>query len=123
MKIFDPEKLKSALLKEEALEFSLLFGSAVNGVLPADHSDIDIAVYFNRSRDLDLLSGIIGLCQAALDFENIDLLVLNGAGPLPAFEALKGKLLFCRNMDAYSAFFSLTCRLYEDEMMRIHKAG
>ena len=55
------------------------------------------------------------------NIEKIDIVILNTANPILAFEALSGKMLTCQNREEYETFFSLTCRLYEDEMMRIDK--
>ena len=41
---------------------------------------------------------------------------LNRAEPVYRFEALKGKVLFCRDQETYVKFFSLTCREYESQI-------
>ncbi len=121
MKKFNIEALKNALGEIHSINFSLLFGSSKDGVLPKDNSDIDIAVHLSEKPDIELLTEIIGKCQDALNYENIDLVVLNSSNPILSFEALSGRLLTCRDDDIYASFFSLTCRLYEDEMIRIEK--
>ena len=45
-----------------------------------------------------------------------DIGILNGAEPIYRFEALKGRLLFCRDEERYLDFFSLTCREYESQI-------
>lgn len=122
MKTFSMESLKSALLKIREIDFSILFGSSRDGTLINDTSDIDIAVYLSVEPGIELITEIIGICQDILDYENIDLVVLNKANPLLSFHALSGEILTCKDIEQYASFFSLTCRLYEDEMMRINRS-
>ncbi len=121
MKTFSINKLKKALHKNEQIVFSLIFGSARDGKLEKKDADIDIAVYLSTSPTADILAEIIGLCQDAVKFDNIDISILNTSDPILAFEAISGKLLTCRDDEKYASFFSLTCRQYEDEMIRINK--
>lgn len=122
MKTFDPKKIGEALADEEKVVFALLFGSSSNGVVISPDSDIDLGIYFSDRPSAGDISRVMNLCQDAILFEKIDLAILNTATPILAFEALKGKLIYCKDREKYASFFSLTCRLYEDEMMRIHKA-
>ena len=104
------------------IDFALLFGSSKEGRLVKDNADIDIALYLSDKPSADMLAEIVGLCQDAIQYDNIDLVVLNDADPILSFEALSGKLLFCNNEESYLSFFSLTCRQYEDEMLRIERS-
>lgn len=122
MQTFNPQKIGEALAKEPKVVFALLFGSASEGRIVSPNSDIDVGIYFSERPSVDLLTRVMGLCQDAINFEKIDLSVLNTANPLLAYEALKGKLIFCRDKNRFADFFSLTFRMYEDEMMRIQKA-
>ncbi len=45
-----------------------------------------------------------------------DIGILNNAEPVYRFEALRGKLLFARDYEAYLKFYSLTCREYESQL-------
>ena len=45
-----------------------------------------------------------------------DIGFLNHAEPVYRFEALRGRLLFTRNVETYLRFFSLTCREYESQL-------
>lgn len=96
--------------------FAFLFGSSKEGILRPG-SDIDIAVYLEKKVSImTLIPRIIDRLES-LAGSTCDLTILNTAGPLIAFEALRGKLLFVRNesMDVYADFYSLTCRLSEDQ--------
>jgi len=48
--------------------------------------------------------------------EKVDLVVLNQADPILAFEAISGRFLCKNDQDQTAAFFSLVCREYEDVM-------
>ena len=123
MKEFSVEALKSSLQANENINFSLLFGSSKDGLLKKKNSDIDIAVHLSEKPSAELLGEIIGQCQSSTNYENIDLVVLNNSSPILCFEAISGKVITCKSFESYASFFSLTCRLYEDEMMRINRYG
>jgi predicted nucleotidyltransferase len=122
MREFSLEALGNALQQHNKIDFALLFGSSQDGFLIRDSADIDIAVHLSERPTADMLAEIVGLCQGALQYDNIDIVVLNNSDPILAFEALSGKRLTCRNEEAYLSFFSLTCRQYEDEMLRIERS-
>jgi predicted nucleotidyltransferase len=92
-----------------------VFGSARDGeVRPG--SDLDIAVLFAEKPSLDTLARCRASLQEALQFEDIDLVPLNGASPILRFEALQGIRVCCTDEDRCAEFASLTAREYEDEM-------
>lgn len=91
------------------------FGSAQEGQIRPG-GDVDIGVLFERKPTLMELSGLLGQLQAALQFEDIDLVVLNEANLYLRFEAVSGRPLFCRDLDRRAEFVSLTAREYEDEL-------
>ncbi len=122
MKEFSIASLQVALKQHDKIAFALLFGSSKDGRLIKDNADIDIALYLSDKPSADMLAEIVGLCQDAIKYDAIDLVVLNDADPILAFEALSGSLLVCNNEEAYLRFFSLTCRQYEDEMLRIERS-
>ncbi len=121
MKKFDFTALKKSLSNHSKIVFSFVFGSSQNGVINKPDSDIDIAVFLSEKPTPELLTEIIGICQDAVGYENVDIVLLNDSDPILAFQALSGKLLTCRDMDVYASFFSRTCRLHEDVMMRLKK--
>lgn len=113
---FDVEKLAAAVENAcpEAV-FALLHGSARDGVI-REGGDIDIAVYLDAAATLDILDRVILAVEALAPDARCDCGVLNRADCIYRFEALKGKMLFCRDEDKYAEFFSLTCREYEYQM-------
>ena len=122
MREFSIAALQNALRQHNKIGFALLFGSSQEGCLIKDTADIDIAVYLSAHPTPAMLAEIVGLCQDALQYEHIDLVVLNTSDSILAFEALSGRLLVCNNEEAYLSFFSRTCRQYEDEMFRIERS-
>lgn len=113
---FDCEKLAHAI--ESAcpeVVFALLHGSAQDGHVN-DGSDLDIALFVHGPSTLNLYQRAYdAMASAAADVEP-DVGILNNAEPVYRFETLKGKLLFCRDREAYLDFFSKTCRQYEFQM-------
>lgn len=94
-----------------------VFGSAADGsVLPG--SDLDIAVLFRQSPAAGeaTLRYYTSLCGAVPEVERIDLVNLNQANPILAFEALRGRMLCKNDPERTAAFTSLTCREYEDSI-------
>jgi predicted nucleotidyltransferase len=97
--------------------FAFLYGSSRDGTLMPG-SDIDLAIYFEeKASKTDLIPRIIELIESHHSSITCDLTILNTANPLIAFEALRGKLLFIRDeyVEVYADFYSLTCRLSEDQ--------
>ena len=92
-----------------------VFGSAQEGVIRPG-GDLDIAVLFERKPTLDERLELLIQLQRAVNFEEIDLVVLNGASPITRFEAVSGHLIFSRDASRQAEFVSLTAREYEDEM-------
>ncbi len=94
---------------------AIVFGSAVNSRLQPD-SDIDLALLFAEQQVPDATE-VIGL-RADLEQivrRNVDLVVLNTASPILAFQAAKyGKVLFCRDQRAYERFLVRLITEYAD---------
>jgi predicted nucleotidyltransferase len=91
------------------------FGSAQSGQVGAE-SDVDIGILVESTLSLDEQLDLLANLQKALQFEDIDLVVLNEANPILRFEAISGRSLFCRDAGQRAEFASLTAREYEDEM-------
>ena len=89
---------------------------------PARTSDIDIGVLFVRRPSLDELTDLRAALQNALNYDDIDLVVLNGASPILRFEAVCGRAVYTADLAARAAFVSLTAREYEDEMAQYQRA-
>ena len=91
------------------------FGSAQEGLVRVG-SDVDIAILFQTRPSLDDQLDLLAQIQKRLQVEDIDLVILNEANPILAFEAVSGHLLFCRNIGRRAEFVSLVAREYEDAM-------
>jgi predicted nucleotidyltransferase len=119
----DLGRLAERLEAEPSIRFALVFGSARDGLLPTDRSDLDIALYLDRPPDLDERLRLIGLIQDNVGFDEVDVVFLNVTeDPILRRETLKGRLLFCRDRDVYQEFFSLADRQGRDEEERIQRA-
>ena len=92
-----------------------LFGSAQDGELKAG-ADLDLALLFDTRPTLDELASIRADLQESLQIDDIDLTSLNEAGPILAFQAISGHLVFCRNLEKKVDLVSLAAREYEDAM-------
>jgi uncharacterized protein len=114
--------LAEALLKNDSIEFAFLFGSAQNGTIK-DNSDLDLAVYFkdNIKIGFDELAKILRIVDEIIPGVNCDLSRLNTAGEVLRMEALKGRLLFVKDIDKYADFYSRTCAEYEDTVYWMSK--
>lgn len=105
------------------IAFAYLFGSVAAGEL-SDRSDVDVAVFLKPAvRSPELIASIVGAVEEVVRGHQCDLLILNDAGKLIAMEALKGKILFVResSIDDHAEFYSLTCRMYEDQIAWMKK--
>jgi len=104
MREFSVSLLQEALQRHDKILFSILFGSSQGGLIK-DNADVDVAGYLAEKPSPDMLAEIVGLVQDTLHYDAVDLIVLNTSDPLLAFEALSGKLLSCRDDEAYASFF------------------
>jgi predicted nucleotidyltransferase len=113
---FDPEQLAQQLRENcPRIGFAFLHGSAKEGTVRPG-GDIDVAVYFDGKPTWDDYEAILRQVEPLAPEVRWDLGMLNSADPVYRFEALKGRLLFARDMESYLRFFSLTCREYESQM-------
>ncbi len=122
-KPIDVQRVAQALESVPAILFALLFGSARGGVLPRADSDVDVAVYLDHEPDLDERAWLLGLVQDAVRSDRVDLVFLNLTDNVALQrQALKGRLLICRDREKYADFFSLADRRSRDEENRIERA-
>lgn len=111
----DRRRLADALSKNHHIVAAWHFGSTQKGNIRSG-ADIDIGVLFDRMPSLDELADLRAALQDALDFDEIDLVVLNEASPILRFEAVSGAPVYTADMERRAGFVSLTAREYEDEM-------
>ena len=98
------------------VDFCFILGSSVDGVI-RKNSDLDLALYLNKKADYELYSRVFEIVEKCASGAVCDIGVLNNAEPVYCFEAIRGRLLFTRNLEKYLRFYSLTCRLYESQMI------
>ncbi len=95
--------------------FALLHGSARDGQV-RDGGDIDLALFIRGKATIALYDDAAQAVNSVAPGAEVDIGILNHAEPVYRFEALKGRLLICRDEESYLRFFSLTCREYESQM-------
>jgi predicted nucleotidyltransferase len=106
------------LFHQHPVLLAYLFGSQATGRTHAD-SDIDVAVLLNASltpdeRFAERLT-LIGALSRLLGTDNVDMVILNEASPLLAYEVLRsGVLLYCSDDNTRVEFQVCTLRTYED---------
>ena len=74
------------------------------------------ALRFETSPSFEQQLALLARLQEALRVDEVDLVVLNDANPVPRFEAISGRSLFCRDRSRCAGFALLTAREYEDAM-------
>jgi predicted nucleotidyltransferase len=94
---------------------AIVFGSAASGRLSAE-SDLDLALLFSDTGVPDAFA-VLDL-RAALEQQthrDVDLVVLNHASTILAFQAIKkGQLIFCRDSRAYQRYIVRLISEYAD---------
>lgn len=112
----DLDKLGEYLRGDSRIVGATLFGSARDGrVRPG--SDFDVAVLFKEPLSAaEFLDFYSDLCDQIPGVEKVDLIRLNQADPILAFEAISGTFLCTNDVDNMAGYFSLVCREYEDVM-------
>jgi len=103
------------------IAFANLFGSAKEGEVK-EGSDVDIAIYYTGT-DSFVRFGVMEELEKVLPGFIFDIIELQKADPILAFEALSGSQLFVRPeaIHTYVAFYNLTCRLYRDRIYWMKK--
>ncbi len=113
------ELLAPALAGFPDLVSAYHFGSSARG---QGSGDVDVAVLLSRQPDHEVIGSLLAALQDALGRDDIDLVILNSAAPILAFEAISGRRIVTGDAEAAAAFESLTSREYEDEWARIQRA-
>ena len=106
------------LFRKHPVLLAYLFGSQVTGRTHQE-SDIDVAVLLDESLTADQRLqerlALLNVLCSVFNNDNVDLVILNDATPLLAYEALRGgQLLFCPDESARIEFQVRTVRTYED---------
>ena len=107
----------AALAADPRVVFAVVFGSAKDGVV-RDGSDVDIGVLLSPALDpVEFYRFYLEMTSRLSAIAELDLVDLNHAGSVLAFEALCGRRLLVRDAEAVAAFSSRVAREYEDDML------
>ncbi len=119
---FSPERLAEEMQKNMPMViFAYLIGSATKSCVVEPGSDLDLALYISGKPSLELYERCAVVCEECVGNVRCDVGILNNAEPVYRFEALKGRLLFTRDTDAWLNFYSKACREYESWMFHYEK--
>ncbi len=115
--LVDFEGLADFFRADANVNMAVVFGSSSDGVVQPG-SDLDIGVLFRDAPPTGnaFLDYYARLCAVLPNVEIVDLVTLNHANTILAFEALKGRVLHKKDPAAAADYFSLVCREYEDVM-------
>jgi len=120
------EEIKEVIEKKYSNEISLaiIFGSYVEGKY-GDLSDIDIAIKLKNKKDkLDLISSLIIDLSLKLNIkeDKIDIVLLDEDIPIELkFNIIKGKLLYCKDINEYLDIVVRTVSEYNDFKIFLEK--
>jgi len=118
--IIDLDLLKNLFNQCDDVAAAMVFGSAQNGVV-REGGDLDVAVLYRRMVSPDRLFELMAEITESIGFDKLDMINLNKASTVLAFEALNGTVI-CRNdRERLAAFSSLVAREYEDEMAQLER--
>ena len=114
----DLTRLRNLFQSRNDVAAATIFGSARNGEVRTG-GDLDVAVLYRQEPSPDRIFELLAEITETIGFDNVDLINLNKAGNVLAFEALNGAFI-CRNdREQLAAFSSLVAREYEDEMAQL----
>lgn len=112
----DFDRLAAALASDSRVVFATLFGSARDGNV-RDGSDVDIGVLLSKAlAPEDFFAFYQETASKLREISELDLVDLNNAGSVLAFEAISGRRLLVRDSEAVAGFVSRVAREYEDDM-------
>jgi predicted nucleotidyltransferase len=123
--ILDMEALAAAFSEDPRVVLATLFGSSKDGTVRPG-SDVDIAVLMSPALSpLEFYAFYLDMTARLKAIPELDLIDLNHAGSILAFEALCGRRLFVRNNEGVAAFSSRVAREYESDMLHAttHRAA
>ena len=97
---------------ESNIRLAFLIGSFAKGTARKD-SDVDVAILFERHPGVTDVSGLKEKLLLLLK-KDVDLVVLDAAGPVMKMQVLKSGILLHSTKNAYENFFSNTLNEYDD---------
>jgi len=98
--------------EESKVKLAFLIGSFAKGTARKD-SDVDVAVFFGSSPDIEDVLELTERLSLLLK-RDVDLVVLDTAGPVIKMQALKTGILLRADEGAYEDFFVSTINEYDD---------
>ena len=111
------DALAIALAEDSRVVLATLFGSAKEGTVRPG-SDVDIGVLLSPAlTPLEFYDFYVAMTARLSTLPEVDLVDLNHAGSVLAFEALCGRRLVVRDPEAVAAFSSRVAREYENDML------
>jgi len=113
----DIDALANLLAEDPRVLLATIFGSAREGTVRPG-SDVDIAVLLSPAlTPLEFYAFYVAMTAKLRTIPELDLIDLNHAGTVLAFEALCGRRLVVRDHEAVAGFSSRVAREYEDDML------
>jgi len=111
------DELSAVFAEDPRVVSAVLFGSSRDGTVRSG-SDVDIGVLMSPAMTpLEFYTFYITMTSKLNSIPELDLIDLNHANSILAFEALQGRRLFVRDKDAWAAFSSQIAREYEADML------
>lgn len=113
----DMDALAAGFAEDPRVVLAVLFGSAKNGAV-RQGSDVDIGVLLSPAlTPVTFYKFYVEMTAKLSSIAELDLVDLNHAGSILAFEALCGRRLFVRDNETVAAFSSRVAREYEADML------
>lgn len=111
------DALAATFARDPSVVLAVLFGSSKDGMVRPG-SDVDIGVLLSPELSpVAFFKFYVEMTVRLPAIPRLDLVDLNRAGSILAFEALCGRRLFVRDQDAVAAFSSRIAREYESDML------
>ena len=119
----DFNKLSEFFIRDKNVACAIVFGSSQNGSI-APGSDLDIGILFQNppKNSIEEFDYYRKLCDHTDFADVVDMVVMNNANEILAFEILNGRYVDKKDPEKNAEFFSYICRVYEDTMYSQNKA-
>ena len=113
----DMNTVAAVMAEDPRVVLAVIFGSARNGTVRLG-SDVDIGVLLSPAMTpSEFFRFYVEMTAKLKGIPELDLIDLNHAGSVLAFEALCGRRLLVRDKEAVAAFSSRVAREYESDML------
>jgi predicted nucleotidyltransferase len=113
----DFNKLSDFFVRDKNVACAIVFGSSQNGSINPG-SDLDVGILFHTppKNSIEEFEYYRKLCDYTDFADVVDMVVMNNANEILAFEILNGRYVDKKDPEKTAEFFSYTCRVYEDTM-------